>query len=65
MRAWMPWLEDGNMPAARAWAELEHFRGNIYAEIRNHGILTQQDNSGHLTRARADSARTSKPFSSS
>lgn len=31
----MPWLEDSDMPAARAWAELEYLCGSVYAEIRN------------------------------
>jgi hypothetical protein len=35
MRGRMPWLEDSDMPAARAWAELEYLCGSVYAEIRN------------------------------
>jgi phage terminase small subunit len=40
----MPWLEDSDMPAARAWAELEYLCGSVYAEIREHGMPTPQGN---------------------
>lgn len=38
MRVTMPWLEPSDMPAARAWAELEVLTGQVYATLRSIGI---------------------------
>ena len=34
MRDTMPWLEAEDLPAARAWAELEYLSGQVYAILR-------------------------------
>ena len=34
MRTVMPWLEPADLPAARAWAELEYLAGQVYAVLR-------------------------------
>jgi hypothetical protein len=42
MSAVMPWLEPSDMPAARAWAELEYLAGQVYAALRAMGVLNKE-----------------------
>ncbi len=39
MRIAMPWIEDSDEPACRAWAQLEVMASKAYAELRDHGLL--------------------------
>jgi hypothetical protein len=34
MRDVMPWIEQADIPAARAWAEMEYLAGQVYAVLR-------------------------------
>jgi len=43
MRNSMHWLEPGDIPAARAWAELEILGANVFAELAANGITNTQD----------------------
>lgn len=40
VRNLMPWLEDSDGPAVKAWAELEVLAAIAYANLREAGILT-------------------------
>src|SRR5204863_9552884 len=40
MRAAMPWLADADLPACRAWAELELLGAQAFAELHENGITT-------------------------
>ena len=42
MRAVMPWLEDSDAPACRAWAELEVLASRVYAELRDRGVISHK-----------------------
>ena len=42
MRAVMPWLEESDMPAARAWAEYEILASTIFAELYVHGFANAE-----------------------
>jgi hypothetical protein len=48
MRAVMPWLEPSDMPAARAWAELEYLAGQVYAALRGFGVLNREGEARRL-----------------
>lgn len=48
MRAVMPWLEPSDMPAARAWAELEYLAGQVYAALRGLGVLNREGEARRL-----------------
>jgi hypothetical protein len=39
MRGVMHWIEDSDLPACRAWAELEVLAGQVYAALRVLGVL--------------------------
>jgi hypothetical protein len=39
MRTVMEWLQPSDMPAARAWAELEYLSGQVYAALRSYGVV--------------------------
>jgi hypothetical protein len=38
----MPWLEPSDVPAARAWCELEVVSGQVYAALRLQGVVTRE-----------------------
>lgn len=38
----MPWLEPGDMPAARAWAELEILGATVFAELVTNGVTNHE-----------------------
>jgi len=40
MRTCMPWLADSDVPACRAWAELEYLGARMFAELEKGGIVT-------------------------
>jgi hypothetical protein len=40
MRAVMPWLEPCDLPACRAWAEMEYLCGQVYAVLASSGVFT-------------------------
>jgi hypothetical protein len=42
MRVAMPWLEDSDVPACRAWAQLEILQRSAFAFLRTIGIITQE-----------------------
>jgi hypothetical protein len=42
MRAAMPWLENGDLPACRAWAELEILGANAFSELVTRGLLNAE-----------------------
>lgn len=48
MRGVMPWLESSDMPAARAWAELEYLAGQVYAALRGFGVLNREGEARRL-----------------
>jgi hypothetical protein len=48
MRGVMPWLEPSDMPAARAWAELEYLAGQVYAALRGFGVLNREGEARRL-----------------
>ena len=41
MRTAKPWLEDSDLPACRAWSELEVLASRIYGEMRDNGFLNE------------------------
>jgi hypothetical protein len=43
MRQVMPWLADSDIPTARVWAQLEVIAANVYAELRDDGVVSKQD----------------------
>jgi len=47
MRMAMPWLEPSDMPACRAWAEMEYLAGQVYAVLRA-GIFNQKGETRRL-----------------
>lgn len=42
MRVAMPWLEDVDIPAARAWAQLEVLADQVYAWLRVGNVVNNQ-----------------------
>ena len=42
MRVTMIWLEPSDLPAARAWAELEILGANVFAELAANGVTNPQ-----------------------
>src|SRR5208282_1777611 len=42
MRAAMPWLEPSDLPACRAWAELEILGANAFSELLTAGLLNTE-----------------------
>jgi len=40
MRLAMPWLEPCDLPACRAWAEMEYLCGQVYAVLASSGVFT-------------------------
>ena len=48
MRAVMPWLEPSDMPACRAWAEMEYLAGQVYAVLRAGGVFNQKGEARRL-----------------
>jgi hypothetical protein len=48
MRLAMPWLEEADGPACRAWAELEVLAQTVYLELRNKGVLNEQGEAKRL-----------------
>ena len=42
MRAVMPWLETSDLPACRAWAELEILGANAFSELLTGGLLNTE-----------------------
>lgn len=42
MRAGMPWLEASDLPACRAWAELEILGASAFTELVNGGLLNAE-----------------------
>jgi hypothetical protein len=42
MRAVMPWLDDSDIPAARAWAELEILGATAFADLIKRGMTTDK-----------------------
>jgi hypothetical protein len=42
MRAEMPWLETSDLPACRAWAELEILGANAFSELVSAGLLNAE-----------------------
>lgn len=43
MRAQMPWLESSDLPACRAWAELEILGACAFSELMGAGLLNAED----------------------
>jgi len=41
MRAAMPWLADADLPACRAWAELELLGARAFAELELNGLTNE------------------------
>jgi len=41
MRIAMPWLEDADLPACRAWSELEVLASRAYGELRDNGLVNE------------------------
>src|SRR5581483_3675240 len=41
MRAAMSWLEDADVPAMRAWAEMELLAAKVYAELKKGGVVNE------------------------
>jgi hypothetical protein len=48
MRVAMPWLEDSDVPACRAWAQLEILSDQAFAILRMIGIIDRQGNPKRL-----------------
>jgi hypothetical protein len=48
MRTAMYWLESADLPACRAWAELEYLSGQVYAVLRAMGVQNSQGESRRL-----------------
>lgn len=42
MCAAMPWIEQSDVPACRAWAELEILSAMVFVELDHNGILNAQ-----------------------
>ncbi|MGO9607220.1 MAG: hypothetical protein ACLQAT_28140 [Candidatus Binataceae bacterium] len=42
MRAEMPWLESADLPACRAWAELEILGAYVFTELLGSGLLNPE-----------------------
>jgi hypothetical protein len=42
MRSEMPWLERSDLPACRAWAELEILGANAFSELLGTGLLNAE-----------------------
>ena len=42
MRTQMPWLEPSDLPACRAWAELEILGANAFSELLGSGLLNAE-----------------------
>jgi hypothetical protein len=42
LRGVMPWLEQSDLPACRAWAELEILSTTVFAELHRNGILNTE-----------------------
>jgi hypothetical protein len=42
MRVAMPWIDDSDAPACRAWAQLEILSDQAYAVLRTVGILNRE-----------------------
>lgn len=42
LRTVMPWLEQSDLPACRAWAELEILSTTVFAELHRNGILNTE-----------------------
>lgn len=40
MRLAMPWVDDADLPAARAWAELEIIGSHVFADLITKGVTT-------------------------
>ena len=55
MRRVMPWLRESDIPAARAWAQLEILSDLAFTHLRREGILqTTGENAGEPRRLLAD-----------
>src|SRR5713226_8013436 len=48
MRGVMRWLEPSDMPACRAWAEMEYLAGQVYAVLRGAGVFNQKGEARRL-----------------
>ncbi len=48
MRDVMEWLQPSDMPAARAWAELEYLAGQVYAALRSYGAINPRGEARRL-----------------
>jgi hypothetical protein len=42
MRIAMHWLEPSDVPAARAWAEIEILAANVFAELTANGVMNAE-----------------------
>jgi len=42
MRTTMHWLEPSDLPAARAWAEIEILAANVFAELTANGVMNAE-----------------------
>jgi hypothetical protein len=48
MRIATPWLEGSDIPAARAWAEIEVVAGQVYEALRAMGVVNQHGDARRL-----------------
>jgi hypothetical protein len=48
MRQVMPWIEDADRPACRAWAELEILAQTVYLALRERGVINEQGDARRL-----------------
>ncbi len=48
MRAAMSWVEDADVPAMRAWAEMELLAAKVYAELKKGGVVNERGEARRL-----------------
>lgn len=50
MRTAMPWLEDSDLPACRAWSELEVLASRAYGELLDNGLVNEHGQPRNMIR---------------